>query len=72
MTYHQPQYDGVKSLLVGNERNLDKEDKKVEKRSHTSGQVGIIEENAHQEAETDHGDGVDGEVDENQCPVCVR
>ena len=56
----------MQRLLVGDECNLNKEYEEVEKRGNASGQVGIVEENAHQETKADHRNGVYGEIDENQ------
>ena len=62
----------MQRILVGDQRNLNKKHKKVEKRGHASCQVSIVEENAHQETKTDHRNGVYGEIDENNQPMRVR
>ena len=59
LTYHYPQYDWMKRLLVGNQCDLNKEDEKVEKRCNASWQVGIIEKHTYEKAKTDHCDGID-------------
>ena len=59
LTYHYPQYDWMKRLLVRNQRDLDKEDEKVEKRRNTSCKVGIVEKHTYEKAKTDHSDGID-------------
>ena len=56
----------MQGLLVGDERNLNEKHEEVEKRGNTSGQVGIVEENTHQETKADHRNGIYGEVGENQ------